>query len=277
MEDARIEEIAGSLSSPADFASFPELGAGQLSALLIQLEIKRAKKFSFRLRNNMPKIKKLWFSGRSFAEIATDFGLLPMAVAYALRPELGYTKKEFQYMIKSSCEMSVPKREREGMNERVSREIGEACRLDWLHSPRALAYMKEKGQLGELAAEKFLRSHNITKFATEKEQAKTGKTPDFLFSGLEKIPHTEFVAKWFESKATFGNLREVKEDNRTQLSFYTSLFGQGAIVYWLGVSKEAKELLSNANGDKSILVLSGEDLRGDVPELLEHLLKDGLC
>ncbi len=209
-------------------------------------------------------------------EIAAEFGLLPMAIAYAMRPDLRYTKKQFKEIICSSHDREIRRKERETRDERVRREVGEACKVDWLHSPRALFYMKEKGQLGELAAETFLRKHEITKFATEKQQAKTGKTPDFLFKGTEKIPRTEFVAKWFESKATFGNLQEVKEDNRSQLSFYTSLFGPGAIVYWLGISKEAREYLSSVNGEKSILVLSGEDLRDDVPDLADRLLGEGL-
>jgi hypothetical protein len=262
--------------APGEFGKFPELAPAQLSALLIQKEIKRAKKFSYRLRNNLPAIRKMWFSGSSFCDIAERLGLLPMAVAYALRNDLRYTRKEFQYLLAQFSEKKVPQKPKETKMERVSWELGDACRRDWLHSPWALRYMKEKGQMGEAAADAYLHRHNLAHFLTEKQQDKNGKTPDFLFDKIEKFPGTEIPMKWFESKATFGTLAEVKEDNRSQLSFYNNLFGQGAIVYWLGLTKEAREFLTNANGEKMILVLSGEDLRNDVPEIFERLVSVGL-
>lgn len=272
-----VRLVQSQLAGPASFGRFPEFSPAQLSALLIQKEIRRAKKNSYRMRARANEIRKAWQAGKGFVEIAAGIDVLPMAIAYSLREGLGYTRKQFQQLIARAPGRAPARKPKEGRTERVIREIAEAMSCDWLHSSWALQYMKEKGEAGETAANGFLRMHALAKFKTENEQDRNkGKTPDFLFDGEEIFPGTDFKMHWFESKATFGTLAEVKEDNRSQVSFYTQLFGPGAIVYWLGLTREAREFLSAANGERSILVLSGQDLADDIPEKVAALLARGM-
>jgi len=267
------------LNSPEDFEKLSGRGFSNssLSALLIQKGIKKAKKYSFRIRNNYIRIRKDWLGGKSFSELASEYGVFPIAVAYHLRQDIGFTRKDFQRILASaaSSERAPEKARKESKEARVYREMWEATRTDWLHSPRALSYMKRKGELGEEFSAKFLAKIGITKFKTEKEQEKGGKTPDFLFEGLEKIPGAENECKWFESKATFGTFSEAKEDFRSQLTFYTGLFGSGAIVYWLGLTREAREFLEKSSEGK-IRAFSGEELAGIIGENNEALFSAGM-
>ncbi|MFH0961552.1 MAG: TPD domain-containing protein, partial [archaeon] len=210
-------------------------------------------------------------------ELAIKAQAMPIAVAYALRQDLGYTRKDFQKIIRraSAAERIPEKRKGESRNERVYRELCEGCRTDWLHSPRALEYMKDKGLSGEAAAAEFLARLGIGKFKTENEQDKSGKTPDFLFEKLETLPGVNGEVKWFESKATFGTLSEVREDFKTQLSFYIGIFGPGAIIYWLGLTKEAREFLARESEGK-ITPFEGRELEGFVGESVKAINSKGL-
>lgn len=135
--------------------------------------------------------------------------------------------------------------------------------------------MREKGLAGEAAAAEFLSKLKIDRFKTENEQDKNGKTPDFLFEKLEKIPGVKEEVKWFESKATFGTLSEVREDFRTQLSFYIGIFGPGVLVYWLGLTKEAREFLVKSSEGK-ITPFDGNELGWLVGERLKEINSKGL-
>ena len=58
------------------------------------------------------------------------------------------------------------------------------------------------------------------------------KTPDFLFKKVQNIG--DMKAHWIESKASFGDDREMKRDYKRQFQPYTEHFGQGIVVYWYG-------------------------------------------
>ena len=60
-----------------------------------------------------------------------------------------------------------------------------------------------------------------------------GKTPDFLLDG--PIYYRGEEINWIESKASMGDLKEVKKNIKKQLSAYFELFGPGMVIYWFGI------------------------------------------
>lgn len=252
ISEARAREIQERMWCPEDFSNFRrELPVGVLSALLIQKGIRLSIINSGRARAHERQILAKWNRGESFVKIAKREGLLPLSIAFLLRQHLGFNKKSFQRAI-VACTLPQPHHE-DARRRRVMDELEEACMCDYLHSPLALDYMKFKGKRGEELARSVLAGRGI-EFRTENEQDKKSKTPDFLFRKKEPLFGVE--AHWLESKATFCNLSEAKEDWRTQLSHYLKLFGPGIVVYWLGYTDKGLEKLT----DGGIRAMDGREI-----------------
>ncbi len=267
MQEALVRRIQETVRSPLDFGRFPRIPRGVLSAVLLQNSIKKARKFSYRLKVKDKELWSRWKRGEPITELAKRVDLMPLAVAFGLREHLGFGRKNFAATVREVEGKVFTRKVFESKRDRFKREISDACRVDFLHAPSAMNFMRTKGQLGEKIAHDIL-THFEVKFKTEKEQDKGGKTPDFLFSAPHKL--FGFEAFWLESKACFGELSEVKEDYKTQLKFYHELFGSGVVVYWLGYTDEAKEFLRMHAGER-ILLISGHDLRKYAPKAIEEL------
>lgn len=267
MQEELLRRIQETVRSPVDFSKFNKIPRGVLSAILLQHSIKKARKFSYRLKTKEKEIWNRWKQGESIIELAQRVDLMPLAVAFGLREKLGHGRKSFAALVRETEGKVFRRRLFESKLDRFKREIADACRVDFLHSPTAMTYMRTKGQVGEKIAHDIL-THFEVKFKTEKEQEKGGKTPDFKFASPRKL--FGFEAFWFESKACFGTVDEIREDYRTQLKFYRELFGPGIVVYWLGYTVEAKEFLRQHAGD-GILLLSGHDLRKYAPKAIEEI------
>lgn len=251
----------------ADFSGF-RLPKGVLSALLIQKGIRLSKMNSGRARARERHLLAKWNSGESFVRIARGEGLLPLSIAFLLRGHLGLNRKSFQRML-VSC--ALPHQQKtDAKTSRVLRELEEACGCDYLHSPLALDYMRFKGRCGEELAAGVLSGMGI-EYRSENEQDRKGKTPDFLFRKKETL--FGFGAHWLESKATFCNMAEAREDWRTQLSHYLKLFGPGIVVYWLGFTDEALAKLTEsgikAMDGREIGRLLGREMSEQVGALLD--------
>ncbi len=271
--EARSREIQDRLWCPEDFPNFKsELPVGVLSALLIQKGIRLSIINSGRARAHERHILEKWHKGESFVQIAKREGLLPLSIAFLLREHLGFNRKTFQKAI-FSC--TVPKQtpHPDARTKRVMDELEEACGCDYLHSPLALDYMKFKGKRGEEIARSVLDIKGIA-FKTENEQDKKTKTPDFLFGKKETVFGVE--AHWLESKATFCNLSEAKEDWRTQLSHYLKLFGPGIVVYWLGFTDKGLEKLASGG----IVPMDGREIAAhfgaETMERVDEMLNSGI-
>lgn len=272
ISEERAREIQERIWCPDDFQQFErELPEGVLSALLIQKGIRLSIINSGRARAHERHILAKWNSGESFVHIAKQVGLLPLSIAFLLRTHLGFNKKSFQKAI-FSCTLPHP-HNIDAKTKRVMTELEEACMCDYLHSPLALDYMTLKGKRGEELARAVLEKKGIG-FRTENEQDKKTKTPDFLFGKKETVFGID--ANWLESKATFCNLSEAKEDWRTQLSHYFKLFGPGIVVYWLGFTDKGLDKLTNG----SIAAMDGRDMAiqfgGDLDAPVDEMLNSGI-
>ncbi len=247
MNEEQIRNIFKSINSPSDFGRF-KMSPGALSSILIQKGIKLAKKSSGIVNSRKKQILRNWRRGQTFLQIARRYRILPLSVAYALRTSLGFNKKEFARMVRG--DNGRPR----GLAVRVEREIKQALHFDYLHSPKALRYMRDQGKKGEAIAEKILRKYKI-KFLKEDEQLKKqgNKTPDFLFGKKEKLFGRDVF--WMESKATIGRLAEARGDWNSQIKHYVKLFGPGIVVYWFGYTDEALEVFNGA------YVYSGRSLK----------------
>lgn len=273
ISEARAREIQDRLWCPEDFPGFRrELPVGALSALLIQKGIRLSIINSGRARAHERQILRKWHDGESFVQIAKREGLLPLSIAFLLRAHLGFNRKTFQKAI-FACTVPQCATHPDARTKRVMDELEEACRCDYLHSPLALDYMKFKGKRGEEIARSVLESKGVG-FKTESEQDKKTKTPDFLFGKKENVFGVE--AHWLESKATFCNLSEAKEDWRTQLSHYLKLFGPGIVVYWLGFTDRGLEKLASGG----IVPMDGRELAAhfgaETKERVDDMLNSGI-
>jgi hypothetical protein len=79
----------------------------------------------------------------------------------------------------------------------------------------------------------WLDERNITYKREEDLRAEGGKTPDFLLEKPIFLRGEEVY--WIESKASFGDLKEVKKNLKKQLHSYWELFGPGMVIYWFGI------------------------------------------
>lgn len=101
-----------------------------------------------------------------------------------------------------------------------------------------------------MAIHMWLEKQGIT-FATEVQSRVAGKTrtPDFLLDKPTKLGGR--TVNWVESKASFGDDKEVMRDFNKQLSDYVHHFGPGIVVYAYGfidgLSVHEKILIADAN------------------------------
>ena len=256
-EDSAILELQKRLDGVKDVYEFskippaglPKLSPGALSALLIQKGIRLCKRNHWRAQKNAERIIRDWDRGMPLVELSQNWRLFPLALAHLFREKWRIGRHELHFMIHRAAHAEyTPK-------NRVERELRDACMTDYIHAPRAVEYMVHKGRTGEALCNDWLKRLKI-KFLTEREQLtprdgnpKEGvKTPDFLFAKKETLPRLPGEFYWLESKATFGTFQECKHDHSSQIKHYLKLFGRGAIIYWLGCSRDGKEVLERAGG-----------------------------
>jgi hypothetical protein len=142
------------------------------------------------------------------------------------------------------------------VNERLRKEVIECIECDSQVSPwidRIRAYI---GAEHEYRLQRLIHALSLRKslslpieFETEQELRllKYKKTPDIRFKRpiIVKCPHGEEKCRanggkgehmicWIDSKATFGDPFTHEKSNESQVKAYTTLFGPGLVIYWLG-------------------------------------------
>jgi hypothetical protein len=137
-------------------------------------------------------------------------------------------------------------------DKRVAKELAEANKEDFVYSPKSTDTQQKNGKRTEDHIKELLDFKKI-EYITEKESREKElhtRTPDFLF----KKPHDILGRKihWFESKASFGDVREMRKDYKKQLEPYTQQFGRGAVIYWYGYVID--------HGFEDLLVLTRDDI-----------------
>lgn len=184
-----------------------------------------------------PRLAGVWRRGESVKNIARRKLFSPIVIARIISSEIGLSKTDFRKMVTGSeIKHDLPRDHR-----RMSAEISRVVKSDYMDSPWSLEIYREIGREGERVLADWLVEKGLD-FKTEEDQ-KGGMgvpTPDFLFSSPQKIDGRSNIS-WIESKAFFGDYQHVRRHHRYQVSRYEKVYGEGMIVYWYGISKEAGE------------------------------------
>lgn len=195
-----------------------------LLSILSQKTVRNVKKDYYPIMNRIKEIVKLWDRGLSFFDIATRLSFSPILIATLILREKGYNKKDVRNIITNPDLIE---------DERIKNEIIKAIEVDIAYSPESSRIQRENGKKGEEMLKEYLDNKELP-FLREDDLRKlgSGKTPDFLLKKPIKIKGRKVF--WFESKASFCDYIEFKQDYNKQLKHYISLFGPGIVVYWKG-------------------------------------------
>jgi cyanate lyase len=195
-----------------------------LLSILSQKTVRNVKKDYYPIMNRIREIVKLWEKGLSFFDIAAKLSFSPILIATMILKEKGHNKKDIKNILNNPDSID---------DERIKNEIKKAIEVDIAYSPESSKIQRENGKKGEEMLKGYLDNKEIL-FLREDDLRKlgSGKTPDFLLNKAIKIRGRKVF--WFESKASFGDYIEFKQDYNKQLKHYISLFGPGIVVYWKG-------------------------------------------
>ncbi|NLI62925.1 MAG: TPD domain-containing protein [Methanosarcinaceae archaeon] len=216
-----IQQISKSLSIPP----------GVVSKIWEQKMVDKSKKDFIKIEKNSNFILKKWLFGKSFVEISKQYNISPVLVSNAILKKLEFTKKEIKRFNKNpnSCH-----------NKRISGELKEVSKTDFMFSHKANKRSDDMGKAGEILIQKFLCEQNID-FLDENHlrKKKYKKTPDFLFETPQRLSGSDIY--WIDSKMLFGNFKNHRKHRDSQFTEYTDLFGPGLVVYWFGFINELNE------------------------------------
>jgi len=184
-----------------------------------------------------PRLAGAWRRGEHVKNIARRRFFPPIVIARIISSEIGVSKNDFRKMVSGSeITHDLPREHR-----RMASEVKKVVRTDYMDSPWSLQIYREIGREGERILTDWLTERGL-EFKSERQQ-KGGMgipTPDFLFSSPLKIDGRENIS-WIESKAFFGDFQHVRRHHRYQVSRYEKAYGDGMVIYWYGISKEAEE------------------------------------
>jgi hypothetical protein len=184
-----------------------------------------------------PRFAGQWRRGENVERIARRKGFSPIAIARIISAEIHISKSDFRKIVSGTeIKHDLPKEHR-----RMAGEIARVVGSDYMDSPWSLEIYRELGREGERLLKEWLEEKGL-EFRTEVDQ-KGGAgvpTPDFLFSSPKVFDGRKDIC-WIESKAFFGDYQHVRRHYRYQVSRYEKAYGNGMIIYWYGVSREARE------------------------------------
>ncbi len=207
-----------------ELASKYEIEEDILLSILSQKTVRNVKKDYYPVMNRIRELTKLWDRGLSFFDIASKLSFSPILIASMILKEKGFNKKDIKEIMHNPDSIE---------DERIKNEILKAIEVDIAYSPQSSKIQRENGKNGEEMLKVYLDKKEI-QFLREDDLRKlgSGKTPDFLLKKPIKIRGRKVF--WFESKASFCDYIEFKQDYNKQLKHYISLFGPGIVVYWKG-------------------------------------------
>jgi len=220
-------EIYKALTSRDDIPSLSSkygIDEEVLISILSQKTVRNVKKDYYPIMNRINELVKLWDKGLSFDQISNKLSFSPILMATMILKEKNFNKKDIKNFL--NCPDLIP-------DERIKEEIKKAIEVDISYSPESSKIQRENGKKGEEMLKTYLEQREI-QFLREDDLRKLGsvKTPDFLLNKVIKIRGRRVF--WFESKASFCDYIEFKQDYNKQLKHYISLFGPGIVVYWKG-------------------------------------------
>ncbi|MEM3342013.1 MAG: TPD domain-containing protein [Thermoplasmata archaeon] len=206
-----IERIAKAENLPKDF----------LLVLLTQKISRNATTRFYRVKADVEKYIRRWDDGESIYDIAVAIDFPPILLAMLVFMKKGLSRKAFWEGVRNP--LSLP-------DKRMRKEFGYFVLRDVVYSPIGNSVQKRRGRDGEELLRSWLDSWNIKYYIEDELRKQFPKTPDALL--LDPIMVGDREVYWIESKANFGDEKEVSKNLKKQLLPYTELFGPGMVVYW---------------------------------------------
>ncbi len=232
MKHAQYLELYNRLATQEDIERLSAAGGYDKELLLViytQRVVRDTTKRFYRVKDQAKKLAWTWQNGASFVEIAQRFSFPPVLTALMVMEQRKVSRKQFWKWLADLS--AVPDR-------RLRGELAAACTADIVYSPDGSARQYARGRWGEAKLHKWLKARGL-EFRTEKElRAEYDKTPDILLHGPIEADGSKVY--WIESKATFGDLYEVRRHVKKQLLPYSDLFGDGIVVYWFGYAEDVE-------------------------------------
>jgi len=231
MELEEFKFIERRLNEPKDAFFMHEMMGHRedmLFNILAKKIVQKVMRDYYKIKSKSKKLLSMWKKGKTFVELADGVDFSPVLTAFFVLSEKGWSKKEFQRLLKDPNKIE---------NARINKEIKEVCEKDFVYSPKSVEMQAAHGTQGEDKLEKWLDKRKI-KYMTENdikmeaEDQTSVKTPDILIRTGIKINKKKYF--WIESKSSFGSPDEMRRNYKKQLKAYTELFGKGIVIYWYG-------------------------------------------
>ncbi|MFW3147331.1 MAG: C15orf41 family protein [Thermoplasmatota archaeon] len=176
-----------------------------------------------RIKSRSEELVRRWKRGASLMEISKELDFSPVMTAFIILTSQEYGRKSFRKMINDPRSVRDP---------RLKRELIEVRDNDPIYSPEGNLVQRTRGIQGEDTIKHWLDEREIEYAREEDLREQGGKTPDFLLK--KPIFYRGEQVNWIESKASFGDMKEVKKNLKSQLRAYAELFGAGMVIYWFG-------------------------------------------
>lgn len=202
----------------------------ELLLIIYQQKVSRdATRRYYKVKSRVPKIHREWKSGKPLLRIAHEHGFPPVLMAYLVLLEGKVPRKQFWKYVRDPSTVRDP---------RLRREIKDLIKNDLVYAPEANERQAERGREGEALLYNWLDDLGVSYKTEDDLRQISQKTPDALLD--EPLVYDGQEIKWIESKANFGDHKEINRNLRKQLIPYTQLFGPGLVVYWYGYVSDAK-------------------------------------
>jgi hypothetical protein len=202
-----------------------------------------ATKSFYRIKAKVKYLVQDWEKGRSLLSLANKHRFPPVLMAYIIMMERKLGRKTFWKYVRNP--ETIP-------NKRLKKEINDVIREDHIYSPRGNEVAAKRGRDGEDTMAEILDHFKISYLTENDLRGQSTKTPDFLLHRPLIVDGK--TVNWIESKANFGDLVEVRKNNKKQLQPYVKLFGPGMVVYWFG-------WVSDAPQDEDVMMVDGEFIK----------------
>jgi hypothetical protein len=216
----RIYRELGSLKDIEHLAEKTGVERGVLFSILSLKLVRETKTRYHSMRKNSGELRKAWEKGKSFLAIARELDFPPVLTASIILQASGLSRKQVWRLLN-----------KKSTDNRITRELEEAKKEDFLYSPRAHRQQARRARVGEEILRDWLVNNKI-EFVAEKNAGRNAKTPDFLLKKKLSIDGLRIL--WIESKAVFGDEIEHRRYLKKQYQDYLRKFGDGMVVYWYG-------------------------------------------
>ncbi|MEM2943296.1 MAG: C15orf41 family protein [Methanomassiliicoccales archaeon] len=250
MKLSEYREIYDSLNFPEDIrkvANEKKLNEELLTVIFTQKTVRETTKRFYLVKRNADILLESWKKGKSILSIARKWRFSPILTGLIIFQANGLSKKQYWNMVKQPELIK---------DSRLMNEIMDVIRADVVYSPWATEIQYKRGEWGENQLKQWLDAQGL-EYKTERDlRGEFPKTPDCLLQ--RPIRLNGWKINWIESKASFGDLIEVKKNIRRQLSAYTELFGDGLVVYWFGYLEDIRCPDGIVISDSSIVSLNHE-------------------